>query len=225
MFTSILDTTTGSLSLQSALICIIAAIVLGLVLACIYMKTSPQHTKGFIVTLAILPVLVETVILMTSGSLGGAIAVAGTFSLVRFRSAPGTSKEILAVFFSMAIGLACGMGQIAFATLITVVVSVLFVVLMSSAFGGNDRAKKNLRITIPEDLDYNSIFDDVFDKYTRTVQLNRVKTMNLGSMYELDYDIELKDEAKEKKMIDELRIRNGNLSIICGRKAENTNAL
>ena len=204
MFTSILDVSTGTLSLTSVLTCIGSALLLGLVVALVYRICGEHYSKGFLVTMALLPVLVQTIIIMTSGSLGSAVAVVGAFSLVRFRSAPGTSKEILSIFFSMAIGLACGMGQIAFAVLITLIVSAVFLLLMKSPFGETHTAEKHLKVTIPEDLDY----------------IMKVKTVNLGSMYELDYDIVLEDSRREKQMIDEIRVRNGNLSIVCGRRAE-----
>ena len=220
MFTSILDVSTGTLSLASVLACIGAALLLGLVVALVYRLCGEHYSKGFLVTLALLPVLVQTIIIMTSGSLGSAVAVVGAFSLVRFRSAPGTSKEIFSIFFSMAIGLACGMGQIAFAVLITLIVSAVFLLLMKSPFGETHTAEKHLKVTIPEDLDYTEIFDDIFKKYVKKAELMKVKTVNLGSMYELDYDIVLEDSRREKQMIDEIRVRNGNLSIVCGRRAE-----
>lgn len=221
MFSSIIDSTTSSLTVQSVLICIAAALILGIVIAFVYMKSCTEHyTKSFVITLALLPVLVETIILMTSGSLGTAVAVAGAFSLVRFRSAPGTSREILSIFFAMAVGLACGMGEIAYAVLFTAIVACVFFILMKSSFGGSPEEDKDLKITIPEDLDYTEIFDDLFEKYTSKHTLEKVKTVNLGSMYELDYSIRLKNPKEEKQMIDEIRMRNGNLTVSCGRHAE-----
>ncbi|MCR4653487.1 MAG: DUF4956 domain-containing protein [Eubacterium sp.] len=225
MFSTILDTSNGTLSISSAAICFGTALILGLIISLVYMKSSDHYTKSFVVTLALLPALVEAVILMTSGSLGSAVAVLGTFSLVRFRSAPGTSKEILSIFFAMAVGLACGMGQILFAVMITTVIALLFILLMKSGFAGNDREFRSLKVTIPEDLDYTGIFDDIFREYTRKSSLERVKTVNLGSMYELNYRICLKDQKKEKEMIDNIRTRNGNLSIVCGKIAENIQEL
>ena len=208
--------------MESALICIAAALVLGIVVAFVYMKSSTdRYSKSFVVTLALLPALVQVVILMTSGNLGSAVAVLGTFSLVRFRSVPGTSKEILGIFFAMAIGLACGMGQILFAVIITVIIACVFMILNRTKFGEKKGLDKHLKITIPENLDYTELFDDLFAKYTSRAELEKVKTVNLGSMYELDYDISLKDAKQEKQMIDELRVRNGNLSIVCGRHVEN----
>lgn len=220
MFTSLLDSTASTLTVSSALICLFAALLFGLVIAVVYMLSTKQYTKNFIVTLALLPVLVEVVILMTSGSLGTAVAVLGTFSLIRFRSAPGTSIEIAGIFFAMAVGLACGMGQIAFAALVTAIVSCLFVVLNRSRFGERKAERKTLKITIPEDLDYAGIFDDIFEKYTSSHRLEKVKTVNLGSLFELDYTIVLKNENQEKDMLDEIRVRNGNLTIVCARQGQ-----
>ncbi len=220
MFTSILDVTAGSLSLGSVMFCIAAAVACGLVISLVYMISSERYTKNFVITLALLPVLVEIIILMTSGSLGTAVAVAGAFSLVRFRSLPGTSREIAGIFFAMAVGLSCGMGQILFAALITVIVSALFFLLNRTGFGERKEGFKHLKITIPEDLDYSSLFDDIFSKYCSHVSQVKVRTVNLGSMYEIDYNVLLKDGSMEKNMIDELRVRNGNLSIICGRQAQ-----
>jgi hypothetical protein len=200
--------------------CIGAALVLGIVISLIYMISSERYTKNFIITMALLPTLVMVVILMTSGNLGTAVAVLGTFSLVRFRSVPGTSKEIAGIFFAMAVGLACGMGQLLFAALITVVISIIFLLLNKTKFGEKKEESKHLKITIPENLDYSGLFDDIFGKYTSSARLDKVKTVNLGSMYELDYSVAVKDPAQEKAMIDEIRTRNGNLSISCGRFAE-----
>ena len=216
MFTSILDTTSGTLSISTAAYCIGAALVLGLVIALVYMYSSEKYTKNFVVTMALLPVLVMAVILMTSGSLGTAVAVLGTFSLVRFRSVPGTSKEIAGIFFAMAVGLACGMGQLFFAAMITVIISIIFLVLNKTKFGEKKGEEKHLKITIPENLDYTGLFNDIFEKYTSSAKLLRAKTVNLGSMYELDYSVMLRNPMQEKMMIDEIRERNGNLSISCG---------
>lgn len=220
MFTSLLDSTAGTLTVSAALICLGAALLFGLVIAGVYMFSTKQYTKNFIVTLALLPVLVEVVILMTGGSLGTAVAVLGTFSLIRFRSAPGTSIEITGIFFAMAVGLACGMGQVAFAALVTVIVACLFVLLNRTRFGERRSDQKTLKITIPEDLDYTGVFDDIFERYTLSHKLEKVKTVNLGSLFELDYTIMLRDESQEKIMLDEIRIRNGNLTIVCARQAQ-----
>lgn len=219
MFTSVIDTSSGSISVESALLCTAAALVFGLLIAVVYMVDT-HFTKNFVITLALLPALVQIVILIVNGNLGASVAVLGTFGLVRFRSVPGTSKEIASVFFSMAVGLACGMGQLIFAGMVTVLISFVMVLLTKSHFGEKRGEWRHLKIVIPENLDYSDIFDDIFAAYTKTVSLDKVKTINLGSMYELDYHIVLKDRNREKDMIDEIRCRNGNLAITCARHAQ-----
>lgn len=216
MFTSIIESVSGSLTLQNALICTLVSLVLGGVIAVIYMAQG-TYNKNFILTLILLPALIQAVIMIVNGNLGTSVAVLGAFSLVRFRSVPGSSKEISSIFFAMVVGLATGMGYITYAVLITVIIGIIFFALSKASFGEFKNTKKELKITIPENLDYTDIFDDIFKKYTKKSILSRVKTTNLGSMYELSYEIEMNDSLKEKEMIDEIRCRNGNLTIICGR--------
>lgn len=218
MFDSII---TSGLTLTNCLICFLVALVLGLLISYLHMKTS-KYNKNFIMTLSVLPLLVSVVIMMVNGNLGTGIAVVGAFSLVRFRSIPGNSREIMIIFFAMAIGLALGMGYVAYAVLITLIASLFILILQKSSFGDKKKARI-LRITIPEELDYTSIFDDIFEKYTSGVELVKVKTTNLGSLFELDYCITLK--SNEKDFIDELRSRNGNLKIILERSIDNENEL
>ena len=225
MFTSIISNSSDSITFTTAMICLAAALVLGLVFSAVYMHCSERFTKNFVVTLALLPAMVATVIFMTNGSLGSAVAVAGAFSLVRFRSVPGTSREILSIFFAMTIGLACGMGQLAFAAVFTVLLSGCFVLLMKFSYAGKGSGERSLRVTIPENLDYTEIFDDIFVKYTTGSRLERVRTVGLGSMYELSYMITMKNENDQKAMLDEIRARNGNLSVVYGRVAENAQEL
>lgn len=218
MFTSILDAavSTTALTMQQAIICTIVSIILGFVISGVYMIQG-KPSKKFAVSLVVLPVLVQVVIMLVNGNLGAGVAVLGTFGLVRFRSLPGSSKEICSVFFAMAVGLATGMGYITFAILITIVVNVLLLILVKINYGSPKEIEKELKITIAESLDYTGVFDDIFEKYLNTVTLDRVKTTNMGSMYELRYSVTLKDEAREKEMIDALRCRNGNLTIMCGK--------
>ena len=166
-------------------------------------------------TLALLPGIVCVVILMVSGSIGAGVAVAGTFSLVRFRSAPGTAREILAVFLAMAAGLACGMGCVAVAAVFTVLVCLLYALLSRSHFGEekNGDRHRTMHITVPESLEYAGAFDDIFDTYTESRRLVHVKTTSLGSLNRLTYDIMLRRAGEEKAFIDALRCRNGNLEI------------
>ena len=202
------------ITLGDFVITIIAALVLGAVLAFTY-KFRSNPTKSFVGTLAILPAVVSVVILMVSGSLGAGVAVAGTFSLVRFRSAPGTAKEIGAIFMAMAVGLACGMGFMGAAVVFTVIMCVVVLVYELIGFEKSNSTglNKTINITVPEDLDYSEIFDEVWENYTNKVEMIRVKTTNLGSLNKLTYNITLKEKNTEKKLIDDLRCRNGNLEI------------
>ena len=218
MFTSILSSVEGNLTMQNGLLCTVVSVVLGVLIAVIYMQQG-NYSKNFVVTLAMMPVLVQVVIMMVNGNVGTSVAVLGTFGLVRFRSVPGTSREIANIFFAMAVGLATGMGYLTFSVAMVVVIGGMFLLLGKTSFGESKDNEKDLRITIAEDLDYTDIFEDIFAEYTSKSSLEQVKTTNLGSMYELKYHITLKDAKKEKEMIDQLRCRNGNLTIICGKRS------
>jgi len=174
-----------------------------------------RYTKSFVITLALLPAVVCVVIMLVNGNVGTGVAVAGAFSLVRFRSVPGTAKEICTLFLAMGAGLIAGMGYLGFAVLFTVIMCVIFVLYNCLDFGSKKNAAtfKTFNITIPEDLDYSGVFDDIFAEYTRSHDLIRVKTTNMGSMFKLTYNVELTDATREKEMIDKLRCRNGNLEI------------
>ena len=209
MFNSILTT---SLTLQNFIICITSSFILGLMVSFVHMKTSKSN-KNFITTLAILPMLVTMVILLVNGNLGTSVAVVGAFSLIRFRSIPGNSREILNVFFSMAIGLATGTGYIAFAALFTIVVSLITIILCKIDFGEHSSQDKVLKILIPEDLDYTEAFNDIFDEYLNNHTLIQSKTTNMGSLFELTYNVTLNKNINEKELIDKIRVRNGNLKI------------
>lgn len=216
MLNSILGDATQSITLLQMVICTLTSIVLGFVISILYMYRN-VYTKNFIVTIVILPAIVQAVIMLVNGSLGTGIAVVGAFSLIRFRSAPGSAKEISSIFLAMAIGIATGMGYIYFAIGFTVVIGGVLILLSGVSFGERKNTMKTLKITIPENLDYTEIFNEIFNKYTRKVELETVRTTNLGSLYELQYNIELRDINEEKNFIDEIRCRNGNLNIICGR--------
>ncbi len=209
MFNSVIN---GGLDIKSAFICIITSIVLGLIISIVYMKSS-RYSKNFVITLAVLPILVSTVMIMVNGNLGTGIAIAGAFSLVRFRSMPGNSKEIMSVFFAMTIGITIGAGYIVFASIITIVVSLMIIIFYLTNFGENKNNYKTSDIIVPESLDYDDVFEEIFNKYTNRYELVKIKTTNLDSLYELRYDITLKDGVKEKEFIDSIRVRNGNLKV------------
>lgn len=210
MFNSVIGS--GGLNITSMSIIVISAIILGLIIAYVHMITS-KYSKNYVVTLAILPILVSTVMIMVNGNLGTGVAIAGAFSLVRFRSLPGNSREIISVFWAMAIGIAIGMGQVIFASIITIVVGLLILIFYKTRFGDEKYSNKILDIIIPENLDYDKVFDEVFNKYVDNYELLKIKTTNLGSLYELKYEIMLKSGANIKEFIDDLRVRNGNLKI------------
>lgn len=203
----------------TTLICLGTALVLGLIVALTYMVRS-TYSKSFVITLALLPAMVETVILLVNGNLGVGVAVMGAFSLVRFRSVPGSAKEIATIFWSMVAGLACGTGYVVYAAVFTVVIAVMMLLYTLLNFGEGCEANRTLRITIPEDLDYADVFNDLFAAYAKNVVLERVQTTNLGSLYELKYSLVLKDVKREKEMLDKIRQRNGNLTIVCGKAPE-----
>lgn len=210
MFTSIFENTTATLSITDALICMISSLGLGIIVALTHTLTK-KYTKNFITVLVLLPLLVQVVIMMVNGNLGTSVAILGAFGLIRFRSMPGTSRELLSVFFAMAIGLSIGMGHIIFAIVFTALTSLTILLLSITTFG-ETKKKQNLKILIPEDLDYTTVFENIFKNYTEEHNITKVKTTNLGSMYEITYDVIVK-ENKEKQLIDELRTRNGNLNI------------
>ena len=206
------------------LLCCLASIVLGAAVAAIYMFRH-TYSKNFVVTLALLPLIVQMVITLVNGNLGAGIAVMGVFNLVRFRSIPGSAKDIGSVFLAMAIGLATGMGFIALAALFTVIVAVVNVGYVLSPFGKQKEPEKTLKITIPEDLEYDGVFDDVLGRYADEHELVEVQTTNMGSLFQLEYAVRMKEPGLEKRMIDELRCRNGNLKIVCGRAAASKDVL
>lgn len=199
--------------LSSFLICVVAALVAGLIMALGYTVRN-RYTKSFVLTIALLPAIVCVVIMVVNGNIGAGIAVMGAFSLVRFRSAPGTAREIIMIFSAMGAGLLAGMGSIPMSIIFTLILTGIFVLYNCITFGkGGCEKFKVLTVTIPEDLDYAEIFDDVFAEYTTSCELVKVKTTNMGSMFRLTYNISLKDPKKEKAMIDMIRTRNGNLDI------------
>lgn len=207
---------TGTITWYSLLICTGASFMLGIIGALVYMYKS-SYTKGFVITLALMPAIVQIVIMLVNGNLGTGVAVMGAFSLVRFRSAPGGAKEIGSIFLAMAIGLATGIGYIGIAVIFLAMYSLISILLTATRFGERSPLEKELKITIPESLDYNGIFDDLFKEYTKKAELVRVKTTNMGSLYELTYNITIPDISREKEFIDKIRCRNGNLNIVCGR--------
>ena len=201
-----------NINIYTILISIGVSIVLGLMIALTHKATS-KYNKNFLSTITLLPLLVTCIILVVNGNLGMSVAVAGTFGLVRFRSIAGTSKEILSVFFAMAIGLTIGAGYAILASIITIIGCLMILLLDKSIIFDKNKNEKYLKITIPENLDYTEVFTDILNKYTLKYSLEQVKTTNLGSMFELKYNVILNNNINEKAFIDELRVKNGNLKI------------
>jgi hypothetical protein len=224
MFSTIfeeLSLTSGlSISLGKVLVCIAVAILLGFTISGAYFIITPRRDRSasFVLSLVILPTIVAVVIILIGGNLARAFSMAGIFTIVRFRSVPGDSKDISFVFLTMAAGLAVGLGYLTLSAVIIIVVGAVIVLVNKSGFGIGKQQEKRLRITIPEDMNYQGVFDEIFTKYTTHIQLQRVKTSNMGTLFELSYDIVLKSEQNEKEMIDALRCRNGNLGISLGVK-------
>ena len=215
MFKGLFDSDmTTVIGVGDFLLCVGCSLLIGLILAAGYMYRS-RYTKSFILTLALLPTVVCVVIMMVNGNVGAGVAVAGAFSLVRFRSVPGSAKEITMLFLAMTSGLMAGMGYLGFALLFTILMCLLSILYNQMDFGisKNMAAYKTLNITIPEDLDYTDVFDSVLNYYASSYELVRVKTTNMGSLFRLTYNLTLRDVSKEKEMIDKLRCRNGNLEI------------
>lgn len=220
IFKGIFDTDmTVVIKLSDFLLCVGAALIIGLVIALCYMYRT-RYTKSFVVTLALLPAVVCVVIMMVNGNIGAGVAVAGAFSLVRFRSVPGTAREIGMIFMAMGAGLIAGMGYLAYAALFALILCAVSLLYSRLDMGTSKNAAvyKTVNITIPEDLDYSEVFDGIFEEYTKTSELIRVKTTNMGSMFRLTYNVILKDPAREKKFIDNIRQRNGNLEITVSRQ-------
>lgn len=216
MLSSILTTGDVTVTLRQFALCTLCSLALGVVAALLFMVKNDNYTPSFAAALALLPVIVQVVILLVNGNLGTGVAIMGAFSLIRFRSAPGSARDITAIFLAMALGLCTGMGYLGVAVLLTAVVGLGGLALQLLRFGSRRAAVKTLRITIPESLDYTGVFDDLFAKYTTAHSLVRVRTTNMGSLFELDYTITLRDEKQEKQFIDDLRCRNGNLRIDIG---------
>ena len=217
-FTSLYGTTESVISnvtTASFLWCTLVSIVLGIAVAFIYMFRH-NHTKNFVVTLALMPLIVQMVITLVNGNLGAGIAVMGVFNLVRFRSIPGSAKDIGSVFLAMAIGLATGMGFIGLAVLFTLIVALVNVAFVLSPLGRVREPEMALHITVPEDLEYRGMFEDALARWAETCTLVSVETTNMGSLFQLRYRVRLKDAGTEKQLIDEIRCLNGNLKVSFG---------
>jgi hypothetical protein len=206
------------------IICSLFSLIAGLVIALIYRKQN-QTNGSFVVTLALLPIAIQSIIMVVNGNMGTGIAVMGAFGLVRFRSVPGTAKELITIVLDMAVGLAAGVGQLWYALGFVVLVSLMLVLYHTLKFGEEKDTFRFLKVIVPEEVDYTTVFADLFREYTNQAKLEKVRTTNLGSLYELRYAIELKDTRQEKELLDQIRQRNSNLDISCGNRPLDQNVL
>ncbi|WP_135554494.1 DUF4956 domain-containing protein [Paenibacillus cymbidii] len=211
LFSTAIEAT--ELTWTDALLTVLVAIALGAVISFTYMKTQPAFTQNFTLTMVVLPAIVAIIILLIGSNIARAFSLAGAFSIIRFRSAPGDPKDIAFVLFTMAAGLACGVGSYGYAVLFTAVLCVLMFVLKATNFGANKSAQKLLKVTIPENLGYEEAFDEIFRKFHVGYELRKVKTTELGSLYELVYAVQIDHLANQKEFLDAIRCRNGNLDI------------
>lgn len=209
---------TSSFTLGQFLIAVLASMVLGFVVSIYYMFRN-TYSKSFVPSLILIPAIECVVIIMINGNMGAGIAVAGSFALIRFRSARGSAKDLTAIFMAMAIGIICGTGYIGIAVLFTLIVCAVGMFLSFVKYGECDVKLRYLKITVPENLNYDEVFEEVLNNYCSDYEIEKVKTLSLGSLFRVDYSIVMKDTSKIKAMIDDLRIRNNNLEIVCGKEA------
>ena len=209
--------TSGTPTFGTLTICTLFSLVFGFAVAATYMFRN-KYSKSMAMTLVLLPATVQIIIMLVNGNIGAGVAVAGAFSLVRFRSIPGNAREIGSLFFAMALGFVTGMGYVFYAVVFLLLIGGASLLLVCIRFGEGENATRVLRILIPENLDYDGLFSDLFEKYTQTAELDKVKTTNMGSLFELTYSIRLKSSFATKAFLDELRCRNGNLNILISRE-------
>lgn len=216
MLETIISSTTGeSFTLTNALLVIVSSILLGLVISLVYMKTNKKsgYNSGFSTTLIMLPVIISIIILLVGNNVARAFSLAGAFSIIRFRSAPGDPKDISYIFFTLAVGLTCGMGYIGYAFIFTTILCAVMIILDITKYAMPKNKTMQLKITIPEDLNYEGVFEDILSKYTDSWNIEKVKTRDFGALFELSYIIQMKPESNQKQFIDDLRCKNGNLNI------------
>ena len=215
---------TGSLTLGQFLLAVSASMVLGFIAAVVFMYRN-TYTKSFITALVLIPAIETVVIMLVNDNLGVGLSVAGSFALIRFRSVKGNAKELAAVFLAMTIGIICGTGYVTIAAIFTLLLCAVMFLLVLTDFGKASENDRYLKITIPESLNYDEVFDTVLDKYCSAWDLESIKTLTLGSLFRVEYKVTMKDFNQTKKMIDEIRTRNGNLEIMCSKPATNRDEL
>lgn len=224
MLETIINSTDGtSFTLTNTLIVITAAIILGFLISLVYMRTTKKagYSPSFTVTLIMLPVIISIIILLVGNNVARAFSLAGAFSLIRFRSAPGEPKDIAYIFFTLAVGLCCGMGYIGYAVIFTISLCLVMLILDVTKFAMPKTKTMSLKIIVPEDLNYEGVFDEILKNYTTNYKIESIRTRDFGALFELNYSIHLLEEANQKQFIDELRCRNGNLNITLTLNSQN----
>ena len=201
---------------ENILIGLGCALLMGLIVSLVYMFRN-TYTKSFVMTLVMLPAITQMIILLVNGNVGTGLAIMGAFSLVRFRSVPGSAREIGSLFLAMSLGLFVGSGFVALGFMFLAVMGVVLLLMSATPFGTPLREKNQLRVSIPESLDYEGLLDDLMNKYAKPWTLERVRTTNMGSLYELTYHVTLRKGVSTKALMDEIRCRNGNLPVVLGR--------
>jgi len=217
------NTVSESLTFGTTVLIILSALALGLGISLVYIYThkKEEYSASFTITLIMLPAIIAMIILLVGNNAARAFSLAGAFSLIRFRSAPGDSKDIAYVFFTVGTGLACGMGYIGYAALFAIILCSAMIVLNKINFGGRQSSPMRLKIVVPEDMDYQGVFDEVMSEYTSTCKLTKIKTTEFGSLFEISYDITMKDMSDSKGFIDKLRCKNGNLNVLLSMREDN----
>ena len=216
LFNDILANVSSEITVSSALITMFAAALLGIIIAAIYYKTQEDeaYQRSMAITLLMLPVILSVIIVFVGSNIARAFSLAGTLSIIRFRSAPGDPKDIGFIFFDIAAGLACGVGLYAYGFLFVIILGILIIIAEKGGFFERKYIQKTLKITIPENLNYEGAFDDILKKYTKKYSLIKIKTTDLGALFELDYRVSMEAGQNEQEFLNELRVRNGNLNII-----------
>lgn len=216
LFNEILVSTGTDLTVLQSIIAMLMSMIFGCIISYTYYKTQSEdsYQKSLAVTLCMLPVILSVIILFVGSNVARAFSLAGTLSIIRFRSAPGDAKDIGFIFFDIAAGLACGVGLYGYGALFVILLCLFLIVLSKTKAFEPKNVRKTLKILIPENLNYENAFDDILDRYTEKHTLTKIETVDLGSLFQLVYSVSMKENQNEQEFINELRCRNGNLSIV-----------
>lgn len=221
LFNEILADTEEMISFSTSVWAMVISLVFGCVIAFTYKLTQDEeyYQRSLAITLVMLPIILSVIILFIGSNIARAFSLAGTLSIIRFRSAPGDAKDIGFIFFDIAAGLACGVGLYGYGAVFVLVLCAALVIVEKAHLFKPKNVQKSLKILVPEDLNIDGAFDDILDRYTKKHSVSRIQTADLGSLYQVVYTVTMADGADEQQFINELRTRNGNLTIILSRTA------